>query len=42
LPGIDGQRVEWNFKDYIKFGVVNYLIQMTIAIIWILIVCRDA
>ena len=42
LPGIDGQMVEWNFKDYIKFGVVNYLIQMTIAIIWILIVCRNA
>jgi hypothetical protein len=34
----NNEKVNWGIKEYIKYGVVNYLIQMTIAVVWILLV----
>lgn len=31
-------RIAWGIKEYLKYGIVNYLIQMTIAVAWIAIV----
>ncbi len=31
-------KVNWGIKEYLKYGVVNYLIQMTIAVVWIVLI----
>lgn len=34
----DGERQQWGVKEYLKYGIVNYAIQMAIAVICILII----
>ncbi len=34
----NNEKVNWGIKEYIKYGVVNYLIQMTIAVVWIVLI----
>lgn len=33
-----GKRLSWSVGNYLKYGLLNYLIQITIAMVWILIV----
>ncbi|GAU75616.1 SLC13 family permease [Fusibacter sp. 3D3] len=35
----NGTHLIWNILSYLRFGLINYLLQMSIAIIWILVVC---
>lgn len=34
----NNEKVNWGIKEYIKYGVVNYLIQMAIAVVWIILI----
>jgi len=35
----DGDRqVQWGIKEYFGYGIVNYAIQMAVAVIWMLLV----
>lgn len=34
----NNEKVNWGIKEYYKYGVVNYLIQMTIAVVWIALI----
>lgn len=34
----DNAKVGWGIKEYLKYGVVNYLIQMAIAVVWIILI----
>lgn len=34
----DNTKVNWGIKEYFKYGFVNYLIQMTIAVVWIVLI----
>lgn len=34
----DNSKVSWGIKEYLKYGFVNYLIQMAIAIVWIIFI----
>ncbi|MBN2455172.1 MAG: hypothetical protein JXB29_01335 [Sedimentisphaerales bacterium] len=34
------KHLEWSVMEYLRYGIVNYLIQMSIAIVWILVSCR--
>ena len=34
----DNSKVSWGIKEYHKYGLVNYLVQMTIAIVWIMLI----
>ena len=36
--GTEREKITWGIKEYFKYGFVNYVIQMTIAILWILII----
>lgn len=31
-------KINWGIKEYFKYGVVNYLIQMAIAVVWIMLI----
>lgn len=34
----NNRKVGWGIKEYFKYGVVNYLIQMAIAVVWIVLI----
>jgi len=36
--GTEKERITWGIKEYFKYGFVNYLVQMAIAIIWIIVI----
>ncbi len=33
-----GKKINWGIKNYLRYGIVNYLIQIVAAIVWIFIV----
>lgn len=40
LTSENNKHLVWSVVEYLRYGVVNYLIQMSIAISWILVSCR--
>ena len=38
LSDNNGKRLSWSISNYLKYGILNYVIQMTVALTWILTV----
>ncbi|MBQ6686894.1 MAG: citrate transporter [Bacilli bacterium] len=36
--GTEKEKITWGIKDYFKYGIVNYFVQMAIAILWIILI----
>lgn len=34
----DNSKISWGIKEYLKYGFINYLVQMAIAIVWIALI----